>query len=321
MVTAWMLLVVWGTAIAPAAAEGIPEDVITRPGAGGAVTMHYPERFEKAADDLEDVAVTSLSRLRYQLGLETMRGIDVWLLSDLDDYFEWQGVKSRAPTWAIGLSLVDRKTVLVRHGLGPNRQLVDIHDTFEHELAHVAIDMARQGKHVPRWFNEGYASYHAGEWTLERGEEVARAAASGTLIPLKKLDRSFPSHQQSTSIAYAQSHHFVRMMAKRYGEDVFADILDHIRDGETFSVAFTMATGDDFENVAYNWQANLAEGSSPLSNLADGTILFFGATLVFLVAWAVRRRRMRAKYDHLDDDVDSDGWDYDPSQYELPRYS
>ena len=137
-------------------------------------------------------------------------------------------------------------------------------------------------------------------------------------MPLAKLERSFPGHHQSTSLAYAQSHHFMQHLANHYGEDVFGQILEHIRAGETFSVAFTMATGDDFERVEYRWRAGLAENSSPISNLADGTILFFGASLLFLVAWAVRRRRSREKFEHLDDGLD--GWDYDPSRYRIPGY-
>ena len=156
-------LVMWAVAAlsalalwAPTTAQAeVPADVVTRPGARGAVTMNYPSRFEPAAEQLDEQAIKSLSKLRYQLSLESIEGVDVWLVSNLDDYFTWKEVRGRAPEWAIGLSLVDRKTVLVRHGLGPNRQLVNIHDTFAHELAHVAIDVARQGRPVPRWFNEG----------------------------------------------------------------------------------------------------------------------------------------------------------------------
>ncbi len=304
----------------PSGAEAaIPDHVVTRPGQHAALTLNYPERFDKAAGQLDEQAVVSLSRLKYRLGIEQMPPIDVWLVSDLDDYFVWKELPGRAPTWAIGLSLVNRQTVLVRHGLGPNRQLVDIHDTFDHELAHVAIDVARQGHHVPRWFNEGFASYHADEWTLERGEEVVRAAATSSLIPLKELDRTFPDHAQVTSLAYAQSHHFTRFLAERYGEDVFGKLITRIREhDESFSVAFTMVTGDDFEVVELSWRTGLAENASPISNLADGTPLFFGASLLFLIAWLVRRRRTRERFEHLDDYLE--GWDADPARYQLPQY-
>ena len=316
-----LLIALGALLLAPATAAqaALPPDLVVRPGDHAAITLHYPARFEKAAVRLDLQAEASLKRLEHRLGIERMPPVQVWLLSDLDDYFTWQGLESRAPSWAIGLSLTNRQTVLVRHGLGPNRQIVDIHDTFDHELAHVAIDVARGGHHVPRWFNEGFASFHADEWTLERGEEVARAAATGSLIPLKELDRRFPDHAQTTSIAYAQSHHFVRFLAKRYGEAIFGELIDRARDHEeSFSVAFTIVTGDDFEIVERGWRTGLAERSSPLSGLADGTPLFFGATLLFLIAWLVRRRRTRERFDHLDDHLE--GWDADPSRYRFPQH-
>lgn len=314
-----MMVLATSWSFVASAEAAIPPDVVERRGEKADVMLHYPERFEKGAKKLDEQAVVSLTKLQYRLGIEQMPRIDVWLVSDLDDYFIWNAYPGRAPEWAIGLSLVDRHTVLVRHGLGPNRQLVDIHDTFDHELAHVAIDVAREGHPVPRWFNEGFASYHAGEWTLERGEEVARAAATGSLIPFKELERTFPDHAQITSVAYAQSHHFIRFMAKRYGEDVFGKLIDRMREhGESFSVAFTMVTGDDFEVQESNWRSALTQNSSPLSNLADGTPLFFGASLLFLIAWFVRRRRTRKRFEHLDDYLE--GWDADPSRYKLPHY-
>ena len=304
-------------ASAPLLHAELPSDVVSRQSASGELTLHYPARFAPAVAKLDARSPGTLRNLKVRLGLAQMPHVDLWLLHRLDDYFLWTGQPVGAPPWAIGLSLTDRQTVLVRHGLGPDRQLVDIEKTFDHELAHVAIDVARQGAPIPRWFNEGFASFHADEWTLERGELVARMGASDKLIPFRTLEATFPSHNEVTSLAYAQSHHFVRYLAERYGEAVFGKILDRVRERESFSVAFTMVTGDDFEYVEQSWRTRLAHGTSALSILADGTLLFFGASLLFLLAWAVRRRRTRQKFDHLDDDLD--GWTYDPERYKMPQ--
>ncbi len=306
------------TFAATGATAAVPSDVVSRPAAGGSIMLHYPERFEPAAEQIEQRARIQLPVLASRLGVDAFPVIDVWLISDLDEFFEWNEVPSRAPEWAIGLSLTNRHTVLVRHGLGPDRTVVDIEKTFDHELAHVAIDVARRGHHVPLWLNEGFASWSAGEWTLERSELVARSAASNQLIPLENLESQFPPHHATTSLAYAQSHHLVNALATEYGNDVFARILDHIRAGETFSVAFTLVTNDDLGMFERRWRADLTEGSSPLSALASGEIFFFGASILFVVAWAVRRRKSRRKFEHLDDGLE--GWDYDPDEYSVPGY-
>ena len=316
----WHLMVVLVMALsammATSAHAEVPSDVVQRVSADGALKWHYPSRFERAMPKLEEAGKQSVKRLQKQLGWKAHEQVNVWVLEDLDDYFEWKGVPSRAPEWAVGLSLTGKRTVLVLNNVGKDGKLVNTAQTFEHELAHVAIDMARGAYPVPRWFNEGFAQYHANEWTLENSELVARSAASGVLTPMSDLTRSFPSHHNSTNIAYAQSHHFVRTLVDRYGEEVFGKILEQVRAGETFSVAFSMATGDDFETQTKEWSINLGKNSSMLSVFADGTVLFFGASLLFILAWGVRRRRSRLKFEHLDDGLDE--WTYDPERYPLP---
>lgn len=307
-------------AFAPTQAQAaIPQDVITRQDPGSALVWHYPRRFEPAVQKLRPKAELSMKHLEQRLALPKAEKIDIWLISKLDHYYEWQDVPSRAPEWAVGLSLVNKRTVLIKHGVSKDGQLVDLDKTLDHELAHVAVDLARQGHHLPLWFNEGFAQWHANEWTLESGELVARSAASKVLPPLSQLDRAFPDHQNNTSIAYAQSHHFIRHLVDRYGESLLPDVMRRVRAGESFSVAFTMVTGDDFENVESRWMQGLAQNSSALSVFADGTMLFFGASLLFLVTWAVRRRRSRRKFETLDDDLED--WGYDPQRYPLPQYS
>lgn len=301
------------------AEAALPADVVQTQAPNSALVWHYPKRFEPAVAKLRPKAELSMKRLEQRLALTKPERVDIWLISDLDDFYTWNELPSRAPEWAVGLSLVNKRTVLVKHGVGKDGQLVDLEKTLDHELAHVAVDLARQGKHMPLWFNEGFAQWHAQEWTLENGELVARSAASHTLQPLSALDRSFPDHHNSTSIAYAQSHHFIRYLVNRYGEDFLPQVMSKVRQGESFSVAFTLATGDDFENVQTRWMQGLEQNSSVLSVFADGTLLFFGASLLFLLTWGVRRRRSQLKFETLDDDLED--WGYDVQRYPLPRYT
>ena len=317
-IAAFAALTLWA---APAQAA-LPSDVVTRQSDSSPLVWHYPKRFEPAIERLMPRAQRSMDSLSERLALPKVERIDIWLISDLDHYYDWNELPSRAPEWAVGLSLVNKRTILVKHGVGKDGALVDLNKTLDHELAHVAVDLARQGHHLPLWFNEGFAQWHAQEWTLESGELVARSAGSRVLLPMESLDRSFPDHQNTTSLAYAQSHHFVRHLVHLYGEQIWPKIMTSVRDGETFSVAFSLATGDDFENVQRRWFMALTQNSSPLSVFADGTLLFFGASVLFVVAWGVRRRRARRKFETLDDGIEawSEPWSYDPSRYPLPEY-
>ncbi|RAL23564.1 hypothetical protein DL240_05240 [Lujinxingia litoralis] len=312
-----LLLVVFLLSAAPASALGMP-GMVSRPGEQAALTYHYPERFEPAIAHLDGDADLLVAALERRLGLETMANIDVYLLHDMNTYFEWQGAEYRPSSWAVGLSLSDRSTVLVRHGVGSAGEPIDIKKTFVHELAHVAVDRARQGQHVPRWFNEGFAVLHAEEWTPERSDTLTRAASTGSVMPLASLDRYFPPHHQSVSLAYAQSFHFVRYLEQRFGDDLFAEMMARVREGVPFHQALEQASGHSLAALERQWRDELEEGVSFWAILGDANGLFFGATLFFLVAFGVRVVRRRRQARMLAEDDDPGAWDYDPALYPLP---
>jgi hypothetical protein len=284
--------------------------------ADGALIYHFPTYYAPTITKLEPLGQDSMNRLRAELKLDAAPPINIWLTERLDDYFTWHALPMRAPTWAVGLSLTDQHTVLLRQALGQGGTPDELHRTFRHELAHVAIDLARRGHPVPRWFNEGYAQHHAQEWTLERSELVSRMAASGLLIPFADLERHFPDHQDNVSLAYSQSLHFTRHLARQFGPDVFGRILQHVSQGVPFHDAFEHVTGSPLADVEQAWREQLSSRTTPWSNLADGSFLFVPTAFLILIGWYRRKKRAQDKLARLDDNLD--GWDYDPSRYKLP---
>lgn len=298
-----------------ALADVRPDEMAAREIAGG-LSLHYPQRFEPAARQIEEAAPATAGRIADGLGLEDLSGIEVWILPEVDDYFEVNNLPGRPPEWAVGLSLSDRSVVVLVNGVGPGGELVDLQKTFAHELAHVAIDRARAGGAVPRWFHEGFAVMLADEWTPERSELLSRAAASGSLKSFAELSRTFPPHQNTASVAYAQSFHFVRDVMSIAGDDVFARILDKVARGWKFEAAFASEVGDSISLAEARWSQRLQSTMSGWSVLNDGTFGFFGAALLFIVAWLVRRKRTARKFASMEDAVGN--WDYDESKYPLP---
>lgn len=297
-------------------AVAMPAEVTQRLSPDGALRYHYPTYYAASVAGLEPLGQDSMRRLGRELSLADVPVVDVWLTERLDDYFTWHGQAPLAPSWAVGLSLTNRYTVLLRQARGQGGTVEELRKTFRHELAHVAIDHARAGHHVPRWFHEGFAQHHAQEWTLERGEQVARMAASGQLIPLRYLDTSFPSHQESVTLAYSQSLHFVRHVTQHHGQDVFGRALLRVRHGVPFDQAMEQVTGRSLESLEADWRHGLTENTTPWSNLADGSFLFVPGALLFMAGWLRRRKQTVRKFDRLDDGMER--WDYDPKRYKLP---
>ncbi|MBA2663031.1 MAG: hypothetical protein H0U74_12105 [Bradymonadaceae bacterium] len=314
---AFCLILSFGLAT-PLQAQPAGAEIISVTTPDEALRFHYPRRFAPAVEILERQGPQLFHKLEQTLGIENFPTVDVWVLPDLNIFYELHELQSRPPAWAVGLSFSKKRTILVLHGIGPNREPVDIHRTFAHELAHVAIDEATGEHRVPRWFNEGFAIMHADEWSAERSEMLARAAATGMLIPFESLTDTFPGHHNTVSVAYAQSFHFVRHLQSRYGDQTFARLTARVRAGEDFYVALEALTGEPFSVVQAEWREALEQGSSFWSIFRDENVFFFGASLLFLVAWAVRRKQKRKQLQAMSNEDPPEGWDYDDSRYPLP---
>ncbi len=314
------LILVFG-AVAPdeASADVRPEEITTTESKTSSLVYHHPERYEPAVAQLDARADRATRDLARTLGFDTFPQVDVWLLPEVDDYFEYHDRPDRAPKWAIGLSFSDKQTVIVaRNPSVPGSSAPDLEKTFVHELAHVGMDIAREGGHVPRWFNEGFALMHADEWTQERSDKLSRAASTESLMPMADLNRDFPAHHNVASLAYAQSFHMVRYMSSQHGEDVFARILEQIRSDRSFQEAVESTTGQSMAALEGAWRDTLSGQTTWLAIFRSEFAWFFGASVIFILAWLVRRLRARHRPDATADEDVSEEWDYDDSRYPLP---
>jgi hypothetical protein len=305
---------------APAAGEIPAEQMTVTEVSDGSLRFHHLRQYERGIDTLREQGPDVFHRVERALGIKDFPTIDVWVVPRVSDYFELHDSPNRAPDWAVGLSFSDRHTIIV--AAGGERPPIEVMRTFAHELAHVGIDVARRGQHVPRWFNEGFATLMAQEWTPDRSEKLSRAAAGGQLDSFRELSRSFPAHHLSASLAYDQSFHFVRWLRAEFGDELYARLFDRIRDGQAFGAALEAETGSSLTQLESRWKTELESSTSFWSILSEENLIFFGAGVLFLITYVVVRRRRRDKLESMMDDSESDAeWDYDESRYPLPGQS
>ncbi|MFP4599530.1 MAG: peptidase MA family metallohydrolase [Persicimonas sp.] len=304
---------------APASAK-IPADrIATTEAADGALVFHHLKRYEPAIDVLSQEGPPVLRRVESTLGLDNMPPIDVWVLPKVSDYFEFHEIDGGAPKWAVGLSFSAQHRIIVAHGgqRAPN----EVMQTFSHELAHVAVDHARDrggsSAPVPRWFNEGFSVMVADQWTPERSERLSQAASGGGLKSFDELWDRFPAHHMSASLAYDQSFHFVRWLESEHGDDLWARVTQRIREGQSFRDALEAETGSSFAALEAYWRDSLSSSSSFWSILRDDFTIFFGAAVLFIIAFLVARRRRKRQFESMEDE-DADDLGYDASRYPLP---
>jgi hypothetical protein len=98
---------------------------------------------------------------------------------------------------------------------------------LQHETAHLLLGdaEARHGTRLPRWFQEGIATYVSGEMSLPRLLQLGWAQATGATPDFRELEFDFPSQPSLAGAAYARSYLFIRYITRRFGEDAAARLV------------------------------------------------------------------------------------------------
>ena len=97
------------------------------------------------------------------------------LAPDKRRFREWVG--PGAPEWGAAITFPESRRIVMQ-GRSSGSDAGVPSEVFRHELAHFALHEFL-GDLPPRWFDEGYASYAAREWTRDDalgGESRTRAA-------------------------------------------------------------------------------------------------------------------------------------------------
>jgi hypothetical protein len=169
----------------------------------------------------------------------------------------------------------------------------DLGEVFRHELAHVALHDAASGQPIPRWFNEGFAVLASGETSFVRMRTMLMANVGGSLIPLRDIERSFPSDETQAQVAYAEAVDVVRFLVRREDVHRFHALIQHLRDGEAFDKAVFAAYGVELATLELEWKDDVSRRYTFWPILLSGTGFWVIALSVFVWAWRRRRRRDR----------------------------
>lgn len=193
------------------------------------------------------------------------------------------------PSWAVALAYPDANVMLVNaHSLSQG----DGQQTVRHELVHVAL--GRLGKGWPRWFQEGMATMVTGEqkFSVNQYATIARAVNTQRIFRFEDLAEGFPDLPGDVEIAYAQSAAFVAWLHDRYGSAGFAALVDGVRGGEPFEMAYGKAFHTSLSQDEKVFYAELP-GRYPLwPVVATGTTVWVVLAGMVVVAYFRRKKKV-----------------------------
>jgi hypothetical protein len=169
----------------------------------------------------------------------------------------------------------------------------DLGEVFRHELSHVALNDALNGRPVPRWFNEGFAIFASGESAFKRMHTLMMSTIGGSLLPLHDLERSFPDDETKALVAYAEAQDVVRFLIRREDVHRFRALISELRDGKSFEQAVLDAYGEELSTLEFEWREDASRRYTIWIFLLSGSLVWVVALGVFVWAWRRRKRRDR----------------------------
>jgi hypothetical protein len=196
------------------------------------------------------------------------------------------------PEYAAGVAYSELGLVLLSLApVHPGSEPQDLAEVFRHELCHVALHDALNGRSVPRWFNEGFAVFASGETSFARMKTLSMATIGGSLIPLHEIDRSFPNDETQALVAYAEAVDVVRFLVRREDVHRFHSLITALREGKGFEPAVLGAYGVELQALEFEWREDVSRRYTFWLFLLSGSFVWVIALGIFVWAWRRRKRR------------------------------
>ena len=212
-----------------------------------------------------------------------------------DRFRQWVG--PNAPEWGAAIAIPDEQRLVLQGG----RAGSDAGDpvvVLRHELAHLALH-EWMGRLPPRWFDEGYASVAAGEWTRDEAFETSLTMVWRTLPSLERLEDGFFAGASEATWSYAMAY---RVVSELHALDPVNGLSNFFRDWKTTGSmekgirhAYGM-TGEQFE---VHWKARTRRRYGALSMVTNLSAVFGLFGVILLPLYVGKRRRDRQKLEAM----------------------
>lgn len=214
-----------------------------------------------------------------------------------DDAMFRRLVGSGAPEWGAAIAFPSQQRIVMQ-GRDAGADAGDPRVTLRHELAHLALEEAL-GPHVPTWFNEGYASYAAGEWGREEVIVTSIGLVWRGLPTLERLDEGFGAGSEVAQRSYALAHRAVAELASLDRERGLTLFFRYWREQGSFEAALRSAFGMSGADFEQHWRSRVRRQYGAIALVADLSVLSIFLVLLLGPLWWQRRARQRLRLERL----------------------
>ncbi|MEN9509052.1 MAG: hypothetical protein RLZZ621_1615 [Gemmatimonadota bacterium] len=207
----------------------------------------------------------------------------------------WVG--PHAPEWGAAIAIpVEQR--LIMQGRFAGSEAGDPRIVLRHELAHLALHEFL-GRLPPRWFDEGYASVSAGEWTRDQLFETSLGMVWRSLPTVEDLDEGFQRGTMEATWHYALAHRVVAELETLGGGVGMAPFLSYWRDTGSFEKALRQAYGLTGEAFDKHWRRETRRRYGALALVTDVSVVVGLFSLILAPIFVSKRRRDRQRLEAM----------------------
>ena len=265
----------------------------------------FPED-EFYAELVFNIAEESYSKIKNSITNRELRKIWVYITRTSTQFDHFKFLKVKPPDWASGLAFPGSNYILLKSpaSLRSNAARDTLLTTFKHELAHIVLHngVGNYSNRIPRWFDEGFASYQSKDWRFSQIRTMALVGLTNSYIPFDNLFYDFPSDESKAIKAYAQSYSFVAYLYEQYGNNSIKGIIDEIYRGSSFSSAVKFIIDKDIVSLEKKWRKRARTYYTWIPLVTSTTTLWFIAALVVTLGFIKRRKRYREALDRWNEE-------------------
>ncbi len=208
---------------------------------------------------------------------------------------EWVG--PGAPEWGAAIAFPESQRIVLQ-GRSAGSDAGDPREVLRHELAHLALH-EYLGNLPPRWFDEGYASFSAREWTREDALAANLSIVLRGTPTFDELDEQFQGGATAAQNAYALAYRAIVDLAgldPEHGLSLFFQAWK--RDG-TMDKALRATYGLTLAGFEQRWRDETRRRYGALALVSDAALAGLIVLVLVLPLYLARRHRDRRRLAEL----------------------
>ena len=292
------VLLAWAVIAAPAAAQQAP--------AGPPLQLSAPPFIIGYWPGSEGLARSVAERAQRAPALPAIP-TEAWTRSEIrivlaPDDERMRALLPGAPEWGAGFAIPSQSLVILPGYDSERVSTANLPRVLRHELAHIALNRYLEPAQVPRWFDEGYARWAAGEWDFEAAWMLRLAIAMRRAPPLDSIDLSWPARATDARVAYLLSMSAIDFLHDRGGERALAIFLARWKEDGAIEPAMRRTYGLTIAQFEEDWRTQVKRSYGWALVATNAVVFWFFGALLVLWLFFVRRRRDDRKLDRLRED-------------------